>query len=124
MKPLKYKDEGDSFNKKFYSGKPNVVKRHVNIPTLGDMRFMIHLSSIIECKVISVHYDRETVSKILYDVEFVNPEFISSFEENELDEASCHKYRIMPNQTIKDLFETPEDAADYLVRKFVKYQKR
>ena len=57
-------------------------------PTLGDMRFMIHLSSIIECKVISVHYDRETVSKILYDVEFVNPEFISSFEENELDEAS------------------------------------
>ena len=30
----------------------------------------------------------------------------------------------MPNQTIKDLFETPEDAADYLVRKFVKYQKR
>lgn len=124
LKPLKYKDEGDSFNKKFYNGKPNVVKRHVNIPTLGDMRFMIHLSSIIECKVISVHYDLETVSKILYDVEFVNPEFISSFEENELDEASYHKYIIMPNQTIKDLFETPEDAADYLVRKFVKYQKR
>lgn len=29
----------------------------------------------------------------------------------------------MPNKTIKDLFETPEDVADYLVRKFVKYQK-
>lgn len=113
-----YSDVLNKKNEKIYNGKPKTVKRQVNIPALGDMRFIIFSSRIVECKVVSIHYDIETMSKVLYDLEFVN---IESFKINDEEENT---FIICNDKTIRDLFDSPEDAADYLIRKVVKYQKR
>lgn len=110
-----------------YSSQPVKVKRQVIIPNLGDMRFALREGQIVEGKITSLHYGEDGKS-ILYNLEIINSEWLNwnnlpdgtdmdSFEEP-------NKYLVMDNISVKDLFETPQVAADYLVRHTLKYIKK
>lgn len=105
------------------------VKRQVIIPNLGDMRFALKDGGIVEGKIISLHYGEDGKS-ILYNLEIVNQKWIdwNAYYEN-MDEdikpsPAPNKYSLMQDVSVKDLFETPQVAADYLIRHTLKYIKR
>lgn len=95
------------------------VKRQVIIPNLGDMRFALKDGGIVEGKIISLHYGEDGKS-IFYNLQVMNPEWCVELEED----AKPNMYVIMEDVGVKDLFETPQIAADYLVRHTLKYIKR
>lgn len=106
------------------------VTRQVIIPNLGDIRFALKDGGIVEGKIISLHYGKDGKS-ILYNLEIVNKDW---HEYNNLPKISDdakdvylsepHKYDVMTDIGVKDLFETPQIAADFLVRHTLKYVKR
>lgn len=105
------------------------VKRQVIIPNLGDMRFALKDGGIVEGKIISLHYGEDGKS-ILYNLEIVNPDWQSwntyyeNIDEDVKPSKAPDKYSVMENISVKDLFETPQVAADYLIRHTLKYIKR
>lgn len=105
------------------------VKRQVIIPNLGDMRFALKDGGIVEGKIISLHYGEDGKS-ILYNLEITNSEWEkwnALPEDGSVDFEDVHepdKYLIIYDISVKDLFETPQVAADYLIRHTLKYIKR
>ena len=87
-----------------------VVKRQITIPSLGDMRYALKFSQIVEAKVIGMRFDAHHPNKIVYDIEFTD-----------VEEGG---YEVAKNVEVKHLFETPQALSEYLARKFVKYTKR
>ena len=82
---------------------------------IGSVGYIIDDNNIVEVRIISVHYDSDGGDKIQYDVEkSVNADWddngILYVRKNNLN---CHKF-----------FRTPEDVAAFLVRRYVKYEKR
>lgn len=110
-----------------YSSQAVKVKRQVIIPNLGDMRFALKDGGIVEGKIISLHYGEDGKS-IMYNLEIVNQKWIdwkSLSEEIDIDgDEEPNKYIIMSDVSVKDLFETPQIAADFLIRHTLKYIKR
>lgn len=93
------------------------------------MRFALKDGGIVEGKIISLHYGEDGKS-ILYNLEIVNQKWIdwNAYYEN-MDEdikpsPAPNKYSLMQDVSVKDLFETPQVAADYLIRHTLKYIKR
>ena len=105
------------------------------IPNLGDMRFLIYENNIVEGKIVSLRFG-EDGKKIMYNVEIVNTYWLKmqnapkiEFNEEkdydgEEDEFEPTKYLVLRDMGVKDLFETPAIAAEYLVRHSVKYIKK
>lgn len=112
-----------------YSSQPIKQKRQIIIPTLGDMRFAILGGIIMEGKIVSVHYAEDGKS-VLYNLEVVNTEWLdwdNMPEDGSVDfdgVEETKKYITIDNVGVKDLFETAEIAANYLVRNAIKYIKR
>lgn len=79
---------------------------------LGTIGYIVANDHIQECKLIGIRYADAEFKKVLYDVEIMK---------NEGEEIGY--------ETIKDIcmgkfFSTPDDAAQYLIRRCVKYIKR
>ena len=93
------------------------------------MRFALKDGGIVEGKIISLHYG-EDGKTILYNLEIVNKDWEKwntlpedgSIDFDDIEEPN--KYLVMENISVKDLFETPQVAADYLIRHTLKYIKR
>lgn len=108
---LRPKRSNDNRNKsKELSGKVVRVARQIVIPVLGDMRFVIHDNMIVEGRVIAVYYGEKEgdENKMFVDLKFSN-------------ELTSDMLRMIP---LKEVFETPDKVAEYLVRKCLKFQKK
>lgn len=120
-----------------YSSKPKVLKgsRAVKLPNLGDMRFIIDNNKIVEGRIISLHYGDDG-KRFLYNLEIINekwveevyeteqPDFVNKTEYEEYHNNLPKQYLVRQDISVKDLFETPSAAADFMVRHLLKYMKR
>lgn len=96
-----------------YNPNTVVLKRQIIIPNLGDHRYVIISNRIIEVVIVALKYAGDEHNQITYDIEYgcaQSDGFIP--------------YIILENMLVKDLFETPQAAADYMIRKTIKYIKR
>lgn len=111
-----------------YDPKTVKIKRQVIIPNLGDIRFIIKNDKIYEGKIISLYYPTNSDNTIAYDIRIANElwlEWLSEYATNDdiIPDEEPDKYEVVKKLGVKDLFETPEVAADYLIRKVVRYTK-
>ena len=87
------------------------------IAKLGDMGYFITDNSIVEVRLVSVHYADDDFQKILYDVE-------RSIETKDENGQTKTEYVVVRNVCRGKFFKTPDDAAAFLVRRCLKYTKR
>lgn len=90
---------------------------HNEIAKLGDLGYIITNDSIVEVRLVSVHYADDDFQKILYDVE-------RSIETKDENEQQSTEYVVVRNVCRGKFFKTPDDAAAFLVRRCLKYTKR
>ena len=90
---------------------------HNEIAKLGDLGYIITNDSIVEVRLVSVHYADDDFQKILYDVEM-------SIETKDENEQKITEYVVVRNVCRGKFFKTPDDAAAFLVRRCLKYTKR
>lgn len=79
---------------------------------LGDMGYIITDNQIVQVRLIGIHYAPDG-KKVLYDVDM-------SFK-NDLGEQ---RWTVVPDICCGRFFRTPEQAAEYLMKKIVTYVKR
>lgn len=131
-RPYKRKDAHQSE----YSSPAVKTTRQVIIPNLGDIRFLVYENNIVEGKIVSLHFG-EDGKRVMYNVEIVNNYWLKMKNapkveikedmrdyDGEEDEVEPTKYLVLRDMSVKDLFETPAIAAEYLVRHTVKYIKK
>ena len=90
---------------------------HNEIAKLGDLGYIITNDSIVEVRLVSVHYADDDFQKILYDVEM-------SIETKDENEQQRTEYVVIRNVCRGKFFKTPDDAAAFLVHRCLKYTKR
>lgn len=118
--PIRFKKEKEEK----HDPKTLTMKRQVIIPNLGDMRFIVRDNKIIEGKIISLFYGEDDKS-ILYSIRIINEDWIirKDDQENNVSLEEISKYEVIKDLGVKALFETPEIAAEHLIRRVVRYSK-
>ena len=111
LRPFRPKSRRDTMER----GAVTVI--HNEIAKLGDLGYIITNDSIVEVRLVSVHYADDDFQKILYDVE-------RSIETKDENEQQRTEYVVVRNVCRGKFFKTPDDAAAFLVRRCLKYTKR
>lgn len=110
LNPKRSSCEIDSMNSKL--NKSAVVKLGALLPHLNDMRFFIIDNVICEGRVIAIEFESVDSNKIEIDLEYVK------------DWGGTPAYVRKSSVPLKDVFETPAAAANFLINHCVRYVKR
>lgn len=105
-----------------YDPKTTIIRRKITLPSLGDIRYIIYNNRITEGKIVGMYYHDENDKEIKYQMRIANPEYQQCSESIEEDESASDQFIMVFIYGLKELFENPESAASYLVRKVIRYK--
>nr|DAJ28045.1 MAG TPA: hypothetical protein [Caudoviricetes sp.] len=105
-----------------YDPKTTIIRRKITLPSLGDIRYIIYNNRITEGKIVGMYYHDENDKEIKYQMRIANPEYQQCSESIEEDEPASDQFIMVFIYGLKELFENPESAASYLVRKVIRYK--
>ena len=105
-----------------YDPKTTIIRRKITLPSLGDIRYIIYNNRITEGKIVGMYYHDENDKEIKYQMRIANPEYQQCSESIEEDEPASDQFIMVFIYGLKELFDNPESAASYLVRKVIRYK--
>lgn len=105
-----------------YDPKTTIIRRKIILPSLGDIRYIIYNNRITEGKIVGMYYHGENDKEVKYQIRIANPEYQECCESIGEDESASDQFIMVFIYGLKELFENPESAASYLVRKVIRYK--
>lgn len=105
-----------------YDPKTTIIRRKIILPSLGDIRYIIYNNRITEGKIVGMYYHGENDKEVKYQIRIANPEYQECCESIGEDEFASDQFIMVFIYGLKELFENPESAASYLVRKVIRYK--